>query len=1138
MAGVVGPNGCGKSNVIDAVRWVMGESSAKQLRGDSMTDVIFNGSGGRKPVNQASIELVFDNSDGRIVGEYASYNEISVRRRVTRDGQSDYYLNNSKCRRRDIMDIFLGTGLGPRSYAIIEQGMISNLITAKPEELRVFLEEAAGISKYKERRRETENRMRRTQENLERLTDLREELERQLQRLQRQSQAAEKYREYKIEERELKTQLLALRWRSLDQEVTGRQEQIAEVELAVEKGVLGDLECNTEIESLREGHVESTDTFNKIQATFYESGAHIARIEQDIHHREERQRQLAEDIRQTAQSYEEVQHHLKEDSSRAEAWKAEVEELTRQQLESHTEASDAEKALRVADEAMSAWQQEWDIFQKSSSASKREADVQQSSIQHIERSLKNHVERRDRLSSQGSSEADLVAMAAQITQVESQQLAMTEQLTRFAATESDDAQAVAAARAQLSSLGSDLDATRNQLQSARGRMSSLEALQEAALEDTDAGTEAWLSEQGIGESQRIAETMTVQPGWETAVETVLGGSLRAVCVDDIDAYATHFDRLSEGHVELVETKAVDANGDYLASKVNGDVAPSLLSLVQIATDLGDALKKRRTLTSGQSVVTPDGIWFGANWCRLNRGNLTTSGVLGRKADIESLEQDIQRLEEAEQQARENIEQAQAGLLAQEERQRSVRRDKEKLASELSDVKSQFSAISAKREQLVSQRDHNQRDLNTTLEHIDAQEKQLAEARRLLATALDEMEGFAIQQSTLQDARDTKKLAQSSARTQHQQLSQRDQQLGFRIQTVNTQLQSVQESIERASSQLSKLDERKANLQQTPDQSEDDPLIGMRDELEERLQARLEVEGEMTEARKGVQDIEHKLQAFERKRQEIQQSLSELRETLSARRLTAQDLITRRQTLVEQLGDDEVDTVLESLPDDASEQDWQQQLEKMATRIQRLGPINLAAIDEYKTESERKEYLDAQDEELQSALETLRDAISKIDRETRTRFKETFDKVNAGVKELFPKLFGGGHAYLELTSDDYLETGVSIMARPPGKRNSTIQLLSGGEKALTAISLVFAIFQLNPAPFCMLDEVDAPLDDANCGRFARMVKEMSEKVQFIFITHNKITMEQANQLMGVTMHEPGVSRLVSVDVEEAIELAAV
>ena len=1138
MAGVVGPNGCGKSNVIDAVRWVMGESSAKQLRGDSMTDVIFNGSGGRKPVNQASIELVFDNSSGRITGEYAGYNEISVRRRVTRDGQSDYFLNNSKCRRRDIMDIFLGTGLGPRSYSIIEQGMISNLITAKPEDLRVYLEEAAGISKYKERRRETENRIRRTQENLERLTDLRDELGRQLSRLQRQSVAAEKYREYKTEERELKTQLLALRWQTLDGEVQSRQQQISESELDVEKAVLSELECNGQIEKIRESHAEATESFNTVQTSYYESGAEVARIEQDIHHREERQRQLHDDIEQTAQSYTEAQKHLEEDGRRADAWQAEIQELVRQKSEAEELESKSSEEAKTADIEATEWQQKWDEFQQQSSETKRQAEVQQSSIQYLEQAMKALTERRERLMAQGGSDKDLDALAKEITAVKSAQSGFQAKVDKQIQLEQVQTDAVRKARDSITTFSTELDEIRNKLQSARGRMASLQALQEAALEDSDAGTESWLVAQDIGTAPRLAESMDVQAGWEKAVETVLGSSLKAVCVDKIESFAEKLGSLQDGQLEMVESADVKADKRYLTSKVEAGPARGFLAGVLVSKDLPHALKMRTTLKPGESVVTPEGIWLGDNWCRLSRGNLTTSGVLERKSDIEALKKELSGFESAEERKRHQIEEMQTELLNCEERQRTLRRDSEQFANQLSDAKAKHSAINAKKAQLESQLQHNRSEIESAATQYQQHQDQLAEARRELSEALDLMEKQSATLSELQAGREATTKRQSEARTNHQMAAQRVQQLGFREQTVKTQLSSVSESIERLRVQLNRLDERRINLQQSTDESEVDPLAETRAELELRLEARLKIEHQMTDARQKLQEIEHQLQEQERNRQIAQNRLAEVREQLSNRRLQAQEVLTRQETIIEQLDKVNPTKVLAELPEEATEQGWQARLETIENRIQRLGPINLAAIDEYKTESERKEYLDAQNDELEKALETLKDAIRKIDKETRTRFKETFDKVNSGVKELFPKLFGGGHAYLELTSDDFLETGVTIMARPPGKRNSTIHLLSGGEKAMTAISLVFSIFQLNPAPFCMLDEVDAPLDDANCGRFAAMVKEMSEKVQFIFITHNKITMEQANQLMGVTMHEPGVSRLVSVDVEEAIELAAV
>jgi len=440
---------------------------------------------------------------------------------------------------------------------------------------------------------------------------------------------------------------------------------------------------------------------------------------------------------------------------------------------------------------------------------------------------------------------------------------------------------------------------------------------------------------------------------------------------------------------------------------------------------------------------------------------------------------------------------------------------------------------------LQQLGHSKAELAAADEQYQLEDEQLATARITLADALDAMEQDTGKRDELIGARENSRSRLNEVRSQNQQYAQNSQQLAMREQMVSTQLSSLNETIERMKGQLERLAERRKSLKiNTANRGDEDSAeTTIAEELEERLEARLEIEQKLTLAREELQAVEQKIQEQEGMRQQYQHTLLQVREKLQDQRLQAQDLMTRSSTMEEQLGDTNPEVVIADLPEGASESDWSQRLEAMQNRIQRLGPINLAAIDEYKTESERKEYLDEQNNELVEALETLESAIRKIDKETRTRFKETFDKIDSGFKELFPRLFGGGHAYLELTGDDLLETGVTIMARPPGKRNSTIHLLSGGEKAMTAIALVFSIFHLNPAPFCMLDEVDAPLDDANVGRFANMVREMSEKVQFIFITHNKITMEIADQLMGVTMHEPGVSRLVTVDVDSAIKMAA-
>jgi len=663
LAGVVGPNGCGKSNVIDAVRWVMGESSAKQLRGDSMTDVIFNGSSGRKPVGQGSIELIFDNTSGRVAGEYASYNEISVRRRVTREGQSDYFLNGSKCRRRDITDIFLGTGLGPRSYSIIEQGMISNLITARPEDLRVYIEEAAGISKYKERRRDTENRIRRTRENLERLTDLRDELGRQLQRLHRQSQAAEKYREYKQEERQLNEQLLSLRWQALNNEVSVRKEAISNTEIEVEKLVVAELACNTEIEKQREAINEKTDAFNAVQSKYYEVGAEIARLEQTIKHHEERRRQLADDITQTEQSYEETRQHLQNDSTKVEGWMAELEELARQRMEAEALAEQSATELEELETKSNTAQEAWEQFQSSSAETRQNAEVEQSKIKHFEQSMQSIAARRERIRSQLGDDESVALIAEQSESLGVQQAELEEKLQAASNSEEQNNQVITETRTKLSEWANELDEIRSGLQESRGRRSSLEALQEAALNEGQSSTENWLQSNDLAHAPRLADEMDVEPGWEMAVETVLGGTLRAVCVPDIDSIASKLLDFNEGALELINTGSASEKIDpeRLSSRAKGNTTNSLLDSVYIAEDLKSAIARRTNLNPGESVITRDGIWLGANWCRVSRGEVVGSGVIERKAEIDALNISISESEKSEAVKRESIVSKQAEL---------------------------------------------------------------------------------------------------------------------------------------------------------------------------------------------------------------------------------------------------------------------------------------------------------------------------------------------------------------------------------------------------------------------------------------------------------------------------------------------
>ncbi|MCX2981500.1 chromosome segregation protein SMC [Halieaceae bacterium IMCC14734] len=1140
MCAVVGPNGCGKSNVIDAVRWVMGESSAKNLRGESMTDVIFNGSVNRQPVGQAHIELVFDNQDGKVGGEYASYSEISIKRQVTREGQSEYFLNGSKCRRRDITDIFLGTGLGPRSYAIIEQGMISRLIESRPEDLRVFIEEAAGISKYKERRKETESRMRRTHENLERLTDLREELERQLQHLQRQAQSAEKYADYKAEERLLSAQLHALQWRTLDTGLSQAKHEIGERDIKLESVIADQRQVDARIEEYRVGHTDATDQFNEVQARFYGLGSEIARNEQTLKHQQERGSQLAEDLAQTDASFTEAGRHLADDSERQAMWQEEITGVL-PELELLQQAEElSAAALLEAESEMATWQQEWDEFNQVAAEPRQQAEVQQSRIQHLEQALQrlqNRIgtleqEQKSLAAGPADNESDMLG-----EQLAEQELVIAEHQQRS----EQLLEQVNATRDRRSAVASELDQSRGNLQTMRGRHASLEALQQASVTQ-GAGVEGWLQGQQLDQNPRLLEQLQVEPRWQRAVETVLGDYLQAICVDDIDPLQAALAELPEGNLLLLDRGRGGEAGvaDSLLDQVQGGQELSgLLGSVCTAENLADALVLRASLAAHQSVITPEGVWLGTNWLRVNRLADEEVGVIERQQALEELHAGMQAA--ATQCAQLEAEQEQlASHLKELEAQRQQSLNQLQVETrQHADISARLSAEQAKIEQINKRRDGIETEIDDLRTQFRSEQDSIAEARQLLAAAIESMESDSQRREQLLSRRDSSRQNLDSARQNARHDKDNAHQLAMRHQSLQTQLQSMEQSIARTSAQVEQLLERKQALQESL-ASNDQPLDDLRAELEELLEQRLLVESELGGARQALSAIDHQMREAETERGAIEQRAQSVRQELEQLRLQQQTLDVKRENVQQLLKDAEQDleSVLRELPEEAAEVEWQMRLDKVAARIARLGPINLAAIDEYSQQSERKNYLDAQNQDLESALETLESAIRKIDKETRNRFRETFETVNSSLQELFPKVFGGGSAYLEMTGDDLLDTGITIMARPPGKKNSTIHLLSGGEKALTAIALVFSIFRLNPAPFCMLDEVDAPLDDANTARYARMVKEMSDQVQFIFITHNKITMEMADHLLGVTMQEPGVSRLVSVDVEEAAELAAV
>ena len=1138
LCAVVGPNGCGKSNIIDAVRWVMGESSAKNLRGESMSDVIFNGSGGRKPVGQASIELIFDNSNGRIVGEYASYNEIGIKRKVTRDGQSNYYLNGNKCRRRDITDIFLGTGLGPRSYAIIEQGMISRLIEAKPDELRVYIEEAAGISKYKERRRDTEGRIQRTMENLERLTDIRDELGRQLGRLERQAKAAEKYAEYKKEERQTSAELLALKWRGYNASATEQKQVIGALEIEQEKFITQRSGCDTAIEKLRTEFTDRSDAFNEVQARFYKIGGDVARIEQAIEHAQQRAQELSQDLEQTERNFSEAEQHLAADRQKAAGWQAEFDELAPGLEEATAAEAISSEALQSAEAAMQNWQQTWDEFNQKSASPRQQAEVQQSRIQYLEQLMRRLTERQESLSTEASSfqaspaEEEMATIQAMLSEAELNRDSIDKQRV-------DNADEIEALRGEEKIAAQQHDSARSRQQTLKGRQASLEALQQAAKGD-DAERQ-WLAAKGLGDKPRLVDSIEPVSGWEVAVETVLGSYLQAVAVDDITGAVDMLDDFKKGELLLVGNAVASGQsgdkGQLLRDLVKGDAARSLMSNVYAAESLAAALKMQPSLSAIESVVTQDGIWLGNNWLRVARDKDATAGVLQRKQELETIVAELEQLDSS-------IGELEKARQSNEQRMQNLEQNRQEIAANISqqqssyaDLRSKLTGFEVQIEQYKARKERAENELAEVVTQSETEQENLSAARVILQESIDKMDADTVRREELIIQRDTYRTQLDQVRQTARHDRDRRQELAMREGSLGTQLTSINEGIGRLEVQVERLQERREQLREAFNIKED-PTDSHKVELETQLEARLLVENELAQARAAVEAVEHQMREQEKLRSEMEVEVQKVQSKLEQQRISAQEISTLSRTIEEQITDKKSDlkTLLNTLDEDAVLVDWEEQLELIGNRIQRLGPINLAAIDEYKIESERKDYLDQQNAELEDALTTLQNAIQKIDRETRTRFKETFELVNGHIQELFPKLFGGGHAYLEMTGDDLLDTGVTLMARPPGKKNSSIHLLSGGEKAMTAIAMVFSIFKLNPAPFCMLDEVDAPLDDANVGRYANMVKEMSDQVQFIFITHNKISMEAANQLMGVTMHEPGVSRLVTVDVNQAAELA--
>jgi chromosome segregation protein len=1135
MTAVVGPNGCGKSNVIDAVRWVLGESSAKNLRGDSMTDVIFNGSTARKPVSQCSVELVFDNSSGRIQGEFAGYNELSVKRVVTKEAQSSYLLNNTKCRRRDVTDLFLGTGLGPRSYAIIEQGMISRLIESKPQELRVFIEEAAGVSKYKERRRETETRIRHTKENLERLEDVRGELGQQLEKLQRQATAAKRYKALKQDERRYKAELAAIRWLQHSKKIDSLEADVSHKNADVEAYVATQRNEEKDIVEFKQQQQDFKQHLTDIQQQVFRVSTDITRIEQNQIHTKQRRQQIEQESNalQVSVTDNEIHHQLnleKIDALSVQLILAEPEkELFEYQVEQ------AHGALLDAEELFSQQQKQWRNKDLEFNQRKQQAQSCHAKIQSLMSMQMRTGQRIGELKDELNEVLD-DELTQQVEACQEEILILEEQAEQSEESAQQTMATEQSAQLGLKQVEQNQMKLRGEVQSIEAQLAALNALQQSS--DLDKTSQEFMQKNQLS-SQSWWQTLDIQEGWEEAFETitqqwqsalVLPQSAEQPKLIELSGSAWLFqDHYINNYSDTISDKSI-------ATKLNNKTIPSWLTHIMCATDLAHGLSMLANIDSYQSVVTQDGYWLGQGWMIIGSAD-QQSGLLKRANQIKQLEVQQELLQSNVFEADIAVSDAEHNLVVAKRNAETSKQQFQHLKLNFQQAKNQAQLLAQQQQQNMGR---NTRLSQELLRQQDTSEKEQQQLEELslqaeeLEQAVDVLQGKQIE---FESSREQQQQNVSDNRTQLESTKDKLHQLALHLQSVQSQYQGLTANQQREAQLLNNM-QQKLGLLKAEFAELAMPLEDQQASLQLLLEQKTMLDIQQQELSDKLAVIDEKLSVAEKGQKGVTDKIQAMLSELQSIKLECEGYRIRANGVLEQLQEmqQNLKSILDTLPENADGKSWQTLLDKTIASVARLGAVNLAAVEEYDVQAERKQHLDDQNDDLVSALDILEQAIRKIDKETRSRFKETFDQVNQDLKLLFPKVFGGGTAYLELTDDDLLETGVTIMARPPGKKNSTIHLLSGGEKALTALSLVFAIFRLNPAPFCLLDEVDAPLDDANVVRFCKLVSEMSKTVQFIFITHNKIAMEMATHLTGVTMAEPGVSRMVAVDVDEAVAIA--
>ncbi len=1134
MTAVVGPNGCGKSNVIDAVRWVLGESSAKNLRGDAMTDVIFNGSSVRKAVSQCSVELVFDNTSGRIKGEFAAFNEISVKRTVTKEAVSSYFLNATKCRRRDITDLFLGTGLGPRSYAIIEQGMISKLIESKPQELRVFIEEAAGISKYKERRKETQTRISHTKENLDRLDDVRQELGDQLEKLKRQAVAATRYKDLKQQERLLKAQLATIKWLTQSQIMNSAQTQISQHQVALNSLLASQQGDESGLHALKIDQAIAKQKIDEHQQQIFGLGTDITKLEQSQLFARKRTTQIQAEIGQLKQLELELGTSLAKVANEIEQHQEKLLVIEPEKEFLEAQLYDVEERKQLVDDNLSKHSRQSKLQEDAFYSKTKDLQQKQGQIQQT-LSLQERTENRLHELTQELSSINQDDVSVDIDLLQTKKHGISNRIEQQKAALNQHVQDRSAASLSVKRYIQQFETSRNELTRIQAKIDALQALQIS----TEAKKDDQPTSPNVGETLLdqnkvpMWEYFTIQKGAEKMLSSALyveSGYVLDISLNEANKAQWSSDVPLMFSRSFTQRKKVDS----LAELVTSPLVPDVFNNYFVADNHVQGAKLASSIAPHERVLLPDGSWFTHDSFIYNQPK--DSKIL-RAAQIESLKTNEQTLLLEYERATQQKERVQDEF---EQLEEAIARD----SADLSVLNDQLQTIELSFQNLVFQQSQFAQRTEKLLLEITQHKERLAQEQMSLELLSEQVEDLSIEVITLETYKNDSQQVSEQLRQQQQALQAQQAKLQSQSHAQAMQTQQVRNSVQmlqvqqRSKQQLQQDNQEKVVVLQDEAQDLLLPELQQQTKLQDMLEQQTSLRSQLIEKQQLLTQVESDIADIEKGQHGMTAKMDSIKSEIESHRIRSESAKVRAQSYIEQLTElkQSVKDIIETLPDNANDKEWQSDLDKVSASIQRLGAVNLAAVDEYDEQAERKAHLDAQNLDLTQALDTLENAMRKIDKETRGRFKRTFDQVNADLKSLFPKVFGGGMAYLALTDDDMLDTGVTIMARPPGKKNSTIHLLSGGEKALTALSLVFAIFRLNPAPFCLLDEVDAPLDDANVGRFCRLVSQMSESVQFIYITHNKVAMEMATHLIGVTMAEPGVSRMVAVDMEQALAIA--